>query len=186
MQSYSTSQGHCVLVVCYPDMSFRTTCLNGCQRWWNRGPPLYEQCSHFITLETMISIAKESVSLSLDSDANKRVPVLNAMRLIIAPILTKYYNVSIETQSVISYWKLSKVTPIYKGKGSNDDAGNYRHISLIGHIMKIFEKEIKLQVIGYLEVNNLITSDQSAYSTGANSHRRPNKENRSTYLTEKV
>ena len=31
---------------------------------------------------------------------------------IIAPILTKFYNVSIETQSVISDWKLSKVTPI--------------------------------------------------------------------------
>ena len=29
--------------------------------------------------------------------------------------------------------------------------------------MKIFEKEIKLQVKGYLEVNNLITSDQSAH-----------------------
>ena len=29
--------------------------------------------------------------------------------------------------------------------------------------MNIFEKEIKLQVMGYLEVNNLITSDQSAY-----------------------
>ena len=29
--------------------------------------------------------------------------------------------------------------------------------------MKIFEKEIKVQEMGYLEVNNLITSDQSAY-----------------------
>ena len=29
--------------------------------------------------------------------------------------------------------------------------------------MKIFEKEIKLQVMGYLEAINLITSDQSAY-----------------------
>ena len=79
---------------------------------------------------------------------------------IIAPILTTFYNVSIETQSVISDWKLSKVIPIYKGKGSKDDAGNNRPISLIGHIMKIFEKEIKLQVMGYLEVNNLITSDR--------------------------
>ena len=76
---------------------------------------------------------------------------------IIAPILKKNYNVSIETQSVISDRKLSKVTPINKGKGSKDDAGNYRHISIIGHIMKIFEKEIKVQVMGYLEVNNLIT-----------------------------
>ena len=39
---------------------------------------------------------------------------------IIAPILTTFYNVSIETQSVISDWKLSKVTPIYKGKGSKE------------------------------------------------------------------
>ena len=59
---------------------------------------------------------------------------------IIAPILTTFYNVSIETQRVISDGKLSKVTPIYKSKGSKDDAGNYRPISLIGHIMKIFEK----------------------------------------------
>ena len=43
---------------------------------------------------------------------------------IIAPILTKFYNVSVETETVISDWKLSKVTPIYKGKGSKDEAGN--------------------------------------------------------------
>ena len=52
---------------------------------------------------------------------------------IIAPILTKFYNVSVETETVISDWKLSKVTPIYKGKGSKDEAGNYRPISLISH-----------------------------------------------------
>ena len=52
----------------------------------------------------------------------------------IAPILTKFYNVSVETETVISDWKLSKVTPIYKGKGSKDEAGNYRPISLIRHL----------------------------------------------------
>ena len=59
---------------------------------------------------------------------------------IIAPILTKFYNVSVETETVISDWKLSKVIPIYMGKGSKDEAGNYRPMSLISHIMKIFEK----------------------------------------------
>ena len=34
--------------------------------------------------------------------------------------------------------------------------------------MKIFEKEIQLQVMGYLEMNNLITSDQSAYMNQQN------------------
>ena len=82
---------------------------------------------------------------------------------IITLILTKLYNVSIEAQRVISGRRLSNVTPIYKGKCSKHDAGNYIPIILIGHIMKMFEKEIKLQVVGYFEVNNLITSDHSAY-----------------------
>ena len=59
---------------------------------------------------------------------------------ILAPILTKFYNISIDSKIVITDWKLSKVVPIYKGKGSKEDTGNYRPISLIGHIMKIFEK----------------------------------------------
>ena len=79
---------------------------------------------------------------------------------IIAPILTKCYNASSTNKIVISDWKVSKVTPIYKGKGNKEEAGNYRPISLIGHIMKIFEKEIKTQLMVYLEINDLITIDQ--------------------------
>ena len=54
---------------------------------------------------------------------------------IIAPILTKFYNASLTNKIVISDWKVSKVTPIYKGKGNKEEAGNYRPISLIGHIL---------------------------------------------------
>ena len=82
---------------------------------------------------------------------------------IIAPILTTFYNASLTNKIVISDWKVSKVTPIYKGKGNKEEAGNYRPFSLIGHIMKIFEKEIKTQLMLYLEINDLITIDQSAY-----------------------
>ena len=57
---------------------------------------------------------------------------------------------------------------IYKGKGSKDDAGNYRPISLIGHIIKIIEKEVKLQLMSCLESNKLITSDQWTYMTQHN------------------
>ena len=83
---------------------------------------------------------------------------------IIAPILTTFYNASLTNNIVISDWKVSKVTPIYKGKGNKEEAGNYRQISLIGNIMKIFEKEIKTQLMLYLEINDLITIiDQSAF-----------------------
>ena len=73
--------------------------------------------------------------LKLDDVTNNDVLGFDSRLLtdIIAPILTTFYNVSIETQSIISDWKLSKVTPIM-GKGSKDDAGNHRPISLIGHM----------------------------------------------------
>ena len=82
---------------------------------------------------------------------------------IIPPILTKFYNASLTNKIVISDWKVSKVTPIYKRKGNKEEAANYRPISLIDHIMKILEKEIKTQLIVYLEINDIITIDQSAY-----------------------
>ena len=57
---------------------------------------------------------------------------------IIAPILTKFYKASLINKIVISDGKVSKVTPIYKGKVNKEEAGNYRPINLIGHTMKIF------------------------------------------------
>ena len=82
---------------------------------------------------------------------------------IILPILLKFFNVSIENKIVIPDCKLSKVTPIYNGKGNKEEAGKYRPISLIGHVMKILEGEVKAQLMDYLETNRLITVDQSAY-----------------------
>ena len=76
---------------------------------------------------------------------------------LIAPIITKFANVSIHTKCFASDWKLSRVTPIYKGKGDANDKGNYRPISVIGHIAKIIEHEIANQVVTYLESNKRLT-----------------------------
>ena len=76
---------------------------------------------------------------------------------LIAPIITKFANASIHTKCFASDWKLSRVTPIYKGKGDANDKGNYRPISVIGHIAKIIEHEIANQVVTYLESNKRLT-----------------------------
>ena len=87
---------------------------------------------------------------------------------ILTPIIKKFANASLETNCVLNDWKLSRVTPIYKGKGDLNDKGNYRPISVISHIAKIIEREIKHQMCIYLERNALITVDQSAYCEGHN------------------
>ena len=82
---------------------------------------------------------------------------------LIAPIITKFANASIHSKCFASDWKLSRVTPIYKGKGDANDKGKYRPINVIGHIATIIEHEITNQVVTYLESNKLLTTDQSAY-----------------------
>ena len=59
---------------------------------------------------------------------------------ILTPIITKFANSSLETNRVLNDWKLSIVTPIYKGKGDVNDKGNDRPISVISHIAKIIER----------------------------------------------
>ena len=68
------------------------------------------------------------------------------------------------SQSVVPLdWKKAKVTPIYKNKGSRSDASNYRPISVICHIAKIFEKCIQIQLLSYINMHNFISCDQSAF-----------------------
>ena len=64
---------------------------------------------------------------------------------ILTPIITQFANASLETNRVLNDWKLSRVTPIYKGKGDVNDKGNYLPISVISHIAKIIERKIKHQ-----------------------------------------
>ena len=61
-----------------------------------------------------------------------------------------------------SDWKLAKVTPIFKN-GSKSDLNNYRPISVIPAVAKIFEKIIYDQLYNYLNVNDLLTSCQSGF-----------------------
>ena len=82
---------------------------------------------------------------------------------IISPFLCKCFNASIADGLVLADWKLSRITPVYKGKGSKNDECSYRPISVICHIAKILEKLIQSQVMDYLEEHELITADQSAY-----------------------
>ena len=61
-------------------------------------------------------------------------------------------------------WKLANVTPIFK-KGDKQSINNYRPISL-PICGKIFEKIIFNILYSYLNVNNLITKNQSGFRPG--------------------
>ena len=82
---------------------------------------------------------------------------------VIAPIVCKFCNSSQNTMKMPEDWKLSRVTPVYKGKGDIDVESNYRPISVICHLAKVMEKEVQKQIIDYLLDHSFITEDQSAF-----------------------
>jgi hypothetical protein len=82
---------------------------------------------------------------------------------IIAPYITRLINLSLQEGIVVDDWKVSKVTPVFKGGDDKFSKTNYRPISVISHIAKILEKAVQRQFVQYLIDNELICVDQSAY-----------------------
>ena len=109
--------------------------------------------------EELKKLSDKSKKDVLDMDSR----LLHISSGVISDSLTFLFNESIVQGIVPDDWKKARVTPIYKGKGSKSDHGNYRPISVIGFVSKILEKCIQTQLLTYLEKHAFITVDQSAY-----------------------
>jgi hypothetical protein len=83
-----------------------------------------------------------------------------------APIVSKslcdILNLSIKTAIFPDDWKLAKVSPIYKGD-AKDNVGNYRPISVLSAISKVFERIVFDQLYTYFNENNLLHKNQSGF-----------------------
>ena len=84
---------------------------------------------------------------------------------IIAPILMKLYNKSLELSTLPKMWKLANVIPIHK-KESESIRSNYRPISLLSEVSKIFEKIVFKYVYNYFKDNFIISIFQSGFLPG--------------------
>lgn len=71
-------------------------------------------------------------------------------------------NKCIEQGKVPSHFKNAKIIPIYK-KGEKTDMSNYRPISLISSVSKIFEKIVKHRVMKYLNKYKIISKFQYGF-----------------------
>ena len=58
--------------------------------------------------------------------------------------------------------KRSSIKPLFK-EGDRNNIGNYRPIAILPVLSKIFERAAALQIVNFLEENNLISKSQHAY-----------------------
>ena len=71
-------------------------------------------------------------------------------------------NNSVETGILTEDWKSANVTSVYK-KGSMQEPGNYRLISLTSVVCKIMERLVKGRLVTHLGTNNLIGDSQHGF-----------------------
>ena len=81
---------------------------------------------------------------------------------IIIPSITYIINSSISTGIFPDKLKEARVLPIFKG-GCNDKTENYRPISILPTISKIFERHIADQIHKYLDKTNVLHKTQSGF-----------------------
>ena len=77
---------------------------------------------------------------------------------VITPSLTFIFNFSVITKIFPDDLKVAKVAPVFK-KGERDDFGNYRPISVLPTVARVFEKLIFDQLFQHFSENELLGID---------------------------
>ena len=109
-------------------------------------------------------ILKSQKSTGIDSIPAR---VLKISAEIISPSLAWIFNLCMKTGVYIDDWKKAWVAPIYKSE-NRKKWENYRLISILPIISKIFERSVFNQLYEYLNSNSLLSKHQFGFRTVAN------------------
>ena len=82
---------------------------------------------------------------------------------IMCPIYVKLFNIILKTGYLPEKWTVGIIVPIYKNKGKRDDPGNYRGITLLSCISKVFTSLLSQRLSDYVEHFQLLGSEQAGF-----------------------
>ena len=85
---------------------------------------------------------------------------------VISTSLAYLCNLSLKTTVFPSQWKCAKVTPIFKNRGDPSNPSNYRPVSLLNAIGKVFDALQSQFLLDYLLRNHLISDHQFGFLPG--------------------
>ena len=88
--------------------------------------------------------------------------ILKSAATEIAPLLTKLFQVSIDSGLVPNDWRQAHVVPIFK-KGERHIAANYRPVSLTSITCKILEHIIHSSIMEHFDANKILTDAQHGF-----------------------
>ena len=91
--------------------------------------------------------------------------ILREAREEIAGTLTEVFVSSLATGEVPEDWRIANVVHLFK-KGSKNNPGNYRPVSLTSMVGKLLERNLRDRIYSHLEINGRISERQHGFVKG--------------------
>ena len=91
--------------------------------------------------------------------------LLCSLAPVLTPSISKLFNHSLSTGEVPNEWKKANITPIQK-KPRINNITNYRPISVLPVIAKVYESLVHKQLYSYLTTNAILHPSQSGFRPG--------------------
>ena len=89
--------------------------------------------------------------------------ILKLVRKKIVPSVCHIINLSIQSNKFPTKWKIAKVVPLYKGKGSKLEPKNYRPVAILPILSKVLERAMFQQLVYFMDANKLFNPNHHAY-----------------------
>ena len=118
----------------------------------------------FCEEDIVIAINKLNKNSAAGPDGIPSILLINTKEYIKTP-LTLILRKSINEGVVPDVFKMAYVAPVYKG-GSKLNPANFRPVSLTSHVMKVFERVLKVQLVRHLVENDLLKNNQHGFIAG--------------------
>ena len=80
-------------------------------------------------------------------------------------MLLALFNLVWENENVLSYWREGLIVSLFR-KGNMEDPGNYRGITLLNLVGKLYSRIINNRLLKYLELNNNLHEGQGGFRIG--------------------
>ena len=93
------------------------------------------------------------------------VRIFKSIYSIVSYPLSKIINVSFQSGIFPDIFKIARLTPIFK-VGDKEDISNYRPISSLHYISKIFERCVKNRLISFCAKFNIVSTQQFGFLKG--------------------
>jgi hypothetical protein len=81
-------------------------------------------------------------------------------------VICKFFNIILDTGIIPTSWTIGYIIPIFKNKGSKDDPNNYRGITLLSAVGKLFTSILNNRLTNYIENVGLLGEDQAGFRAG--------------------